>query len=55
MDYYYNPIVQLLLINHSSEKVKVVYNDTVTLQLPKIGPRPPFYIHPRYEQHYPVI
>lgn len=52
--YYYNSEVKLLLINHSNEKEEVLYNP-YTFHLPKIGPRPPYYCNPRYEQYYPVI
>ncbi|GIO23755.1 hypothetical protein [Oceanobacillus sp. J11TS1] len=54
--YYYNPEVKLLLVNHSDEKVDVLYTaSNHTFQLPKIGGRPPYFINPRYEQYYPVI
>jgi len=54
--YDYNPEVTLLLVNHSDEKVEVLYTATDHLfQLPKIGPRPPYFIHPVYEQYYPLI
>ncbi|MCH1624054.1 hypothetical protein [Fredinandcohnia quinoae] len=56
MEYYYNPEVKLLLIPFSNEKVNIQYNeDPVKFQLPMIGPRPPFYANPRYEEYYPVI
>ncbi|MFC0270363.1 hypothetical protein ACFFIX_02670 [Metabacillus herbersteinensis] len=55
-DYEYSPEVKLLLIDHSNEKVEMLYNDNpTTWQMPKIGPRPPYYYNPRYEQYYPVI
>jgi hypothetical protein len=55
-NYVYNPEVKLLLVNHSDEKVNVLYNqNSKPFQLPKIGPRPPYYAHPRYEPYYPVI
>ncbi len=48
--------VQLLLVNHSDEKVEVAYNsNSEALEMPKIGPRPPYYFNPRYEQYYPLI
>jgi hypothetical protein len=48
--------VQLLLVNHSDEKVEVVYNSNPkAFEMPKIGPRPPYYFNPRYEQYYPMI
>jgi hypothetical protein len=53
---YYNPEVKLLLINQSDEKVEVLYNDnSVRIEMPKIGLRPPYYAYPRYEQYYPII
>ncbi|WP_251551590.1 hypothetical protein [Neobacillus muris] len=52
----YRPEIKFLLINHSDEKVKILYNSNPhPFQLPKIGNRPPFYTNPRYEQYYPVI
>jgi hypothetical protein len=52
----YNPIVSLLLVNSSNEKVVVLYNSNpYSFKLPKIGPRPPYYCNPRYESYYPVI
>jgi hypothetical protein len=55
----YNPFSRekmLLLVNHSDDKVEVVYNSNPTpLKMPKIGPRPPYYYNPRVEQYYPVI
>jgi hypothetical protein len=48
--------VKLLLINHSEEKEEILYNSNpYPLQMPKIGPRPPYYCNPRYNQYYPVI
>lgn len=52
--YYYNPEVKLLLINQSEEKEEMQYKSR-KLMVPKIGPRPPFYVNPRYGQYYPVI
>jgi len=54
MNYYFDWEVKYLLINQSSEKEEMKYQ-TMTIKVPKIGPRPPFYIHPRYERYYPVI
>ncbi|MDN4491940.1 hypothetical protein [Ureibacillus aquaedulcis] len=54
MYYYYNPEVKYLLINRSNEK-EVMYYQSMRIKVPKIGPRPPYYIHPRYEHYYPVI
>ncbi len=56
MKYYFNQEVKLLLINHSNEKVEMLYDSNPnTLKMPKIGPRPPYYCNPRYEQYYPII
>ncbi|WP_162840594.1 hypothetical protein [Gracilibacillus timonensis] len=56
MQYYYNPEVKLLLVNQSNEKVGVRYEaGQHTFQLPKIGPRPPYYTNPRYGQYFPII
>ncbi|WP_339231128.1 hypothetical protein NSQ77_14440 [Oceanobacillus sp. FSL K6-2867] len=53
---YYSPEVKLLLVTHSNEKEKMRYDDNPNLWLvPKIGPRPPYYCNPRYEQYYPII
>ncbi|HWL11807.1 MAG TPA: hypothetical protein VNQ57_02370 [Ureibacillus sp.] len=54
MNYYYNPEVKLLLINHSQER-EIMHYQSMSIKVPKIGPRPPYYINPRYEQFYPVI
>ncbi|WP_185819688.1 hypothetical protein [Salibacterium salarium] len=52
----FSPEVNLLLVNHSDETVEMLYNDNSnTWAMPKIGPRPPYYYYPRYEQYYPVI
>lgn len=54
--YDYNPEATLLLVNHSNKKVNVLYTANQHMyQLPKIGPRPPYFIHPVYEQYYPII
>ncbi|WP_176555722.1 hypothetical protein [Virgibacillus ndiopensis] len=56
MQYYYDPEVRLLLINYSKAKEEMVYdNNPNKWEVPKIGPRPPYYCNPRYEQYYPVI
>lgn len=56
MEYYYNPEVIFLLIPQSEEKEELVYNNNpYSFQVPKIGPRPPFYTNPRHEQYYPII
>jgi len=54
--YQFNREVMLLLVDQSDEKEEVLYNaNPYSFKMPKIGPRPPYYIHPRYEQYYPVI
>ncbi|WP_199880513.1 hypothetical protein [Bacillus massiliglaciei] len=56
MEYYYNTEVKYLLINESDEKVEVQYADNAQpFKLPLIGPRPPYYCHPRYVQEFPII
>ncbi|WP_462413109.1 hypothetical protein [Neobacillus sp. Marseille-QA0830] len=53
---HYSPEVKYLLINHSNEKVEVLYaSNPYAFRLPLIGTRPPYYTNPRYEQHYPII
>lgn len=55
-NYVYHPEVKLLLVNHSDEKESVLYNQNAQpFQLPKIGPRPPYYAYPSYEPYYPII
>lgn len=53
--YAFSKKADALLINESDAMVKVAYGDFFTLNLPLIGPRPPYYAHPRYEGHYPLI
>jgi hypothetical protein len=51
-----NQEVKLLLLTQSDEKELVLYDDNpYSYELPKIGPRPPYYAHPRYEEEYPII
>lgn len=46
----------LLLVDDSDEKEELVYNSNpIPFKIPKIGPRPPYYYNPRYEQYYPVL
>ncbi|WP_192869507.1 hypothetical protein [Lentibacillus sediminis] len=54
MEYYLSLEVKLLLVNQSNETVEMQYIDH-KWEMPKIGPRPPYYYNPRYEQYYPVI
>ncbi|MCM3569775.1 hypothetical protein M3183_16920 [Neobacillus mesonae] len=54
--YQFSREAQLLLVDHSEEKVEVFYNsDSHPYRLPLIGERPPYYTNPRYEPYYPVI
>ena len=54
--YKFSPEVKLLLVEQSEEKKKIVYNSNPhPFLLPKIGPRPPYYCNPRYDQYYPII
>ncbi|WP_197046666.1 hypothetical protein [Oceanobacillus salinisoli] len=56
MDYYYHPEVRYLVISQSDEKEVMLYDDNpYTWEVPKIGPRPPYYFNPRYEPYDPVI
>jgi len=50
----FSPEVRWLLVNHSKEKQKLLYLSNA-VQIPKIGPRPPYYCHPRYVPYYPII
>lgn len=53
--YSFSKEADLLLVKQSDDMVKVAYADFITLALPVIGPRPPYYAHPRYVGHFPVI
>ena len=54
--YQFSPEVTLMLVNHSDETEWIVYDhNSDPWQMPKIGPRPPYYTNPRYEQYYPII
>lgn len=53
--YSFSKKANALLINESKGMVRVAYGDFFALNLPLIGPRPPYYAHPRYEGHYPMI
>lgn len=56
MTSYYSPEVRFLLVDASDEKVEVLYNSNpCPFKSPIIGPRPPYYFNPRYEQYYPII
>ncbi|HLS60999.1 MAG TPA: hypothetical protein VK044_07715 [Virgibacillus sp.] len=53
---YYNPNVYFLLINHTMQRVEMEYADRgERLNIPLIGPRPPYYMHPVYVPYYPMI
>lgn len=50
------PCVNLLLVNHSKEKVEVLYDSNpYAFKIPKIGLRPPYYCNPRCQCYYPII
>ncbi|CAH0345367.1 MULTISPECIES: hypothetical protein [unclassified Bacillus (in: firmicutes)] len=51
----FSPEVRLLLVNHSDEKVMMLYDNDHTWPMPLIGPRPPYYTNPRYEKNFPLI
>ncbi|WP_412762181.1 hypothetical protein [Priestia megaterium] len=54
--YYYSEEVKLLLMDGSNKTVEVIYNsDSQPFLLPLLGPRPPFYVNPRYEKYLPVL
>lgn len=51
-----NEQVKLLLIQQSNEKERIIYTaDSASVQVPKIGIRPPYYCNPRHEWFYPVM
>jgi len=51
-----NPEICLLLKGETEETVDMLYNDNpYTWEMPKIGPRPPYYANPHYEQSYPIL
>ncbi|WP_185959626.1 hypothetical protein [Lentibacillus cibarius] len=55
-DAYYNPEVWYLLLAQTGEKAEMRYdNNPNKWSVPVIGPRPPYYVNPRYEPYYPVI
>jgi hypothetical protein len=50
------PGVKLLLVKHSDEKVKLLYDENpYPWKMPKIGPRPPYYCNPKCQPYYPII
>ena len=54
MDYYYNPEVKFLLMNQMEGMYEIHYGNH-SFPAPVIGPRPPYYTDPVYEQYYPLI
>lgn len=53
---YYHPEVYFLLLRDSDQRVRVEYVDSsACFDVPLIGPRPPYYMHPEYVPYYPVI
>ncbi len=54
MRYEFNREAELLLVNHSTEKVTMSYIED-SWPMPKIGRRPPYYCYPKYELNYPII
>ncbi|WP_180316682.1 hypothetical protein [Shouchella shacheensis] len=54
MHYEFSAEVNRLLENDSNETVSMRYLSH-SWQMPAIGPRPPYYAHPRYEPYYPVV
>lgn len=54
--YQFSREAKLLLVDYSEEKEEIVYNSNpYAWKMPQIGPRPPYYGNPRYEQYFPVI
>lgn len=54
--YHFSREVMLLLVEHSDEKVELIYNaNPYPFKMPKIRSRPPYYYNPRYKQYYPII
>ncbi|MBP1080245.1 MULTISPECIES: hypothetical protein [Bacillus] len=52
----YSPEVKLLLLRYSEEKEELLYNSNpFAWPMPKVGPRPPYYVNPRYVKNYPII
>ncbi|GAF23313.1 MULTISPECIES: hypothetical protein [Shouchella] len=54
MNFTLYPEVTLLTKSDSSEHERMHYLGDSWL-VPKIGPRPPFYTHPRLDPEYPVL
>lgn len=54
MRYQFSLNANLLLVNETSDTVELEYLNYLW-KMPMIGPRPPYYINPRYELNYPII
>lgn len=54
MRYELHPYAKRLFQSEAFQKVHVAYRGRV-LRLPKTDRRPPYFAHPRYEPHYPLI
>ncbi|MFB4213797.1 hypothetical protein ACE1TH_18040 [Shouchella sp. JSM 1781072] len=54
MNFTFYPEITLLPSNDESHKERMYYLGDSWL-VPKIGPRPPYYAHPRIEPHYPLV
>lgn len=54
MKFTFYPEVTLLITNDPSEHERMHYLGESWL-VPKIGPRPPYYAHPRLEPAYPIL
>lgn len=54
MDLLINLYVKFLILNCSNDTMSVKYLDYTWL-MPLIGPRPPYYINPKYDLSYPII
>ncbi len=53
---YYHPEVYFLLLHDSDQRVTMEYADaSECLDVPLIGPRPPYYMQPEYVPYYPII
>lgn len=55
-DFYYHPKVVYLLLSQAKAIAAIHYDQNLNdWPAPEIGPRPPYYINPRYEPYYPTI
>ncbi|MEK4025238.1 MULTISPECIES: hypothetical protein [unclassified Sporosarcina] len=56
MESYFSPYVHYLLLPYSEQTSVLIYgNQFLQVEVPQIGPRPPFYSHPVYDSYLPVI